>query len=237
MDAAGVMRGQSVEETFMFTGLIQDVGVVDAVRGKGTFAAITLSSKLADESLGLGDSLAVNGVCLTAVECCKGRVTLEAVAETLQRTNIGALHQGGEVNLERPLRLGDRLDGHWVLGHVDTVVDVQSVMRVGPSRVMRVSVGAKWLCYIVEKGSVALDGVSLTVSLIDEVGFEVSLVPHTLKSCTLGEKKAGDRLNLETDILAKHLAKYVSSIQNVFPDVRGVGGKGIDEETLRKYGF
>ncbi len=216
----------------MFTGLIQDVGVVDALRRRGDFAVLTLSSKLADESLGLGDSLAVNGVCLTVVECDVGRVTLEAVAETLQRTNLGGLHPGGKVNLERPLRVGDRLDGHWVLGHVDTVVEVKSVIRAGPSLVMRLGAVEKWLCYVVEKGSVALDGVSLTVSAVDGAGFEVSLVPHTLKNCTLGAKKAGDRLNLETDILAKHLAKYVSSKQISIPR-----GGGIDEEKLRKYGF
>ncbi len=219
----------------MFTGLIQDVGAVEAVTRRDEFAILRVSSELVDETLKPGDSLAVNGACLTAVKVRVGSVNLEAVSETLNRTNLGMLQSGNKVNLERPLRLGDRLDGHWVLGHVDTVVAVHSIKEIGPSRIIRLNTAEKWLRYIVEKGSVALDGVSLTVASVDETGFSVSLIPHTLKRCTIGEKKIGDGLNLETDILAKHLEKYVSSFSSI---KRGdSGGKGLDEALLRKYGF
>lgn len=215
----------------MFTGLIQDVGEVEVLRPVGQFATLMLKTRLADATLAIGDSLAVNGACLTVVKNSHGRVTLEAVAETLRCTNLGSLRSGAKVNLERPLRVGDRLDGHYVLGHVDTVVEVKQIAEVGPSWVMALGFDSEWSRYVVEKGSVALDGVSLTVASLTDGGFTVSLVPHTLESCTLRQKKHGDRLNLETDILAKHVERFLG--KSAINPSRG----GVKKESLKEYGF
>ncbi len=190
----------------MFTGLVAGTGTVESLERDGGGMRLRVRSELAGE-LSAGDSIAVNGVCLTAVEPDATGFSADVMSETLRRSSLGPLTSGDAVNLELPLRAGDRLGGHVVQGHVDGVGTVDSVRDEGFSRVVRVSAPAETLRYVVEKGSIAVDGVSLTVSAVDGEAFEVSLIPETLERTTLGEAEPGRMLNLEVDVLAKYVEK------------------------------
>jgi len=190
----------------VFTGLVAGTGTVDSLERDGDGMRLRVRSELAGE-LSAGDSIAVNGVCLTAVEPDAAGFSADVMSETLRRSSLGPLTSGDAVNLELPLRAGDRLGGHVVQGHVDGVGTVDSVRDEGFSRVVRVSAPAATLRYVVEKGSIAVDGVSLTVSAVDGQAFEVSLIPETLERTTLGEAEPGRMLNLEVDVLAKYVEK------------------------------
>ena len=196
----------------MFTGLVEEMGTVVAVEEDGEGSVLTIASSLAAELDG-GDSVAVNGVCLTAVTVDReaSRFTTQAMRETLRRSTLGGLRASDRVNLELPLRAGDRLGGHIVQGHVDATGTVVSVSESGFSRVVRVSAGEALLRYVVEKGSIAVDGVSLTVSGVDAGWFEVSLIPETLRRTTLGTAAPGTRVNLEADVLAKHVERLLAT--------------------------
>jgi riboflavin synthase len=161
--------------------------------------------------LGMGDSVAVNGVCLTVVAAGDGRFDVEAVDETLARSNLGLLVEGSRVNLERPMRADGRFDGHIVQGHVDGVGSVRSITPEGASLRVWVDVPAALRRYLVEKGSVTVDGVSLTVSGVDDGGFEVVLIPHTLEITLFGGQRVGDMVNLEADVLAKYLERLLEA--------------------------
>ena len=186
----------------MFTGLVGGKGVVRALRD----GRIEVETPLATE-LSPGDSIAVNGICLTAVEPNDGSFAADVMPETLRRTSLAPLGEGDEVNIELPLRAGDRLGGHFMQGHVDGTGTVESVREEGASRVVRVSAPAELLRYVVDKGSIAVDGVSLTVSGVDHEAFEVSLIPETLRQTTLGAATPGRPVNLEVDVLAKYVEK------------------------------
>jgi riboflavin synthase len=186
----------------VFTGLVAGKGVVRAIRD----GRLEVETPLATE-LAAGDSIAVNGICLTAVEPNGGAFAADVMPETLRRTSLAPLGKGDEVNIELPLRAGDRLGGHFMQGHVDGTGTVESVREDGFSRVVRVSAPAELLRYVVDKGSIAVDGVSLTVSSVDDEGFEVSLIPETLRQTTLGAAVAGRPVNLEVDVLAKYVEK------------------------------
>ena len=190
----------------MFTGLVAGMGSVQALRRDDDGVRLQLRTDLAAE-LAPGDSIAVNGVCLTAVEVDNGAFSADVMAETLRRSSLGPLAEGDQVNLELPLRAGDRLGGHMVQGHVDATGSVESVDDDGFARVVRVSAPPGVLRYVVEKGSIAVDGVSLTVSSVDDEGFEVSLIPETLERTTLGSARPGRLVNLEVDVLAKYVEK------------------------------
>ena len=190
----------------MFTGLVAGTGTVESLDRNGGGMRLRVRSELAGE-LSAGDSIAVNGVCLTAVAPNAAGFSADVMSETLRRSSLGPLTSGDAVNLELPLRAGDRLGGHVVQGHVDGVGSVDSVRDEGLSRVVRVSAPAETLRYVVEKGSIAVDGVSLTVSAVDGEAFEVSLIPETLERTTLGEAAPGRMLNLEVDVLAKYVEK------------------------------
>ncbi|HVA19975.1 MAG TPA: riboflavin synthase [Solirubrobacteraceae bacterium] len=192
----------------MFTGLIADVGSVTALELDGAGATLEIDTRLAGE-LGEGDSIAVNGVCLTATEIRDGGFQAEAMIETLKRSTLGALGAGARVNLELPLRATDRLGGHVVQGHIDGMGTVSELREEGFARVLAIGTGPALERYLVEKGSVAVDGVSLTVSALREHGFEVSLIPETLKQTNLGAAAVGDRVNLEVDVLAKHVERLL----------------------------
>jgi riboflavin synthase len=185
----------------LFTGLIAHSGRIE--RGGSRLAVET---SLAGE-LGEGDSIAVNGVCLTAVAVDGQRFEADVMEETLARTTLGALDPGSQVNLELPLRVGDRLDGHFVQGHVDGTGSVASIEQREHSRVLRIAASPEILRYVVEKGSIAVDGVSLTVVDADSAGFSVSLIPETLERTTLGAVTEGDPVNLEVDMLAKYAVR------------------------------
>ena len=186
----------------MFTGLVAGKGVVRALRD----GRLEVETPLATE-LAAGDSIAVNGVCLTAVELNGGSFAADVMPETLRLTSLAPLGEGDEVNLELPLRAGDRLGGHVMQGHVDGTGTVEAVREDGFSRVVRVGAPPDLLRYVVQKGSIAVDGVSLTVSSVDDEAFEVSLIPETLRQTTLGSAAAGRTVNLEVDVLAKYVEK------------------------------
>jgi riboflavin synthase len=189
----------------MFTGLVEEGGVIASVAPGGASARLVIAASAVLDGLRTGDSVAVNGACLTAVEVTGDGFAVDAVAETLRRTNLGALGPGDRVNLERPMRLGDRLDGHLVQGHVDGVGTVAAARPEGESTVLEVTAPPDLLRYVVEKGSVAVDGVSLTVAARLPDGFSVALIPHTRAVTTLGPQAVGRAVNLEVDVVAKYV--------------------------------
>ncbi|MBB3265403.1 riboflavin synthase [Azospirillum sp. OGB3] len=190
----------------MFTGIITDVGRVRAVERQGD-TRFTVETVFAMETVPIGASIANNGVCLTVVEKGPGWFAVQASAETLSKTTLGGWAEGTRVNLERALKVGDELGGHIVSGHVDGVATVVEVRADGESKRFTFEAPAALAKYIASKGSVALDGVSLTVNEVDGARFGVNIIPHTQDATTFGALKAGDRVNLEIDMLARYVAR------------------------------
>ena len=196
----------------MFTGIVREIGSVAAVSGGSEGIRLELDAPGTATAVAIGDSVALNGVCLTVVAIEGGRLSFDAVPETLSRTSLDALVPGSAVNVEPALRAGDPLGGHYVQGHVDGVGRVVSVEPEGDGA--RIAIAAPEVArYCVEKGSITVQGVSLTVAAADEQGFEVALIPHTLAVTTLGEIAPGDRVNLEVDVLAKYVEKLLGTMQ------------------------
>jgi riboflavin synthase len=195
----------------MFTGLVRDLAVVREVERDAGGARLTVSTTLGGE-LAPGDSVAVNGVCLTAVEADAGGFRADVMEETLRRSSLGPLEAGHRLNVELPLRASDRLGGHVVQGHVDGLGTVEAVTPDGFARVLRVACAPELSRYVVEKGSIAVDGVSLTVAEVDGEGFSVSLIPETLGRTTLGGVEPGRVVNLEVDVLAKYVEKLAGPV-------------------------
>ncbi|HEU4737889.1 MAG TPA: riboflavin synthase [Solirubrobacterales bacterium] len=193
----------------MFTGLIEDLGTVEALERTDDGARLRISSRLAGE-LALGDSIAVNGCCLTATAIEDGAFETEAMNQTLAVTALSEIDEGSKINLELAMKAGDRLGGHIVQGHVDGVGTVASVEDDGFARRVRVELASELLRYVVDKGSITLGGVSLTVAELGETWVEVSLIPETLERTNLGEMQAGSRLNVECDIVAKYVERLVA---------------------------
>jgi len=194
----------------VFTGLIADIGSVRAVERDADGATLEIATCLAAE-LREGDSVAVNGVCLTATSVRDGGFRAEVMVETLRRSGLGRLEVGSAVNLELALRADGRLGGHMMQGHVDGVGTIEGVREEGFARVLEIETPPELARYMVEKGSVAVDGVSLTVSELRDEGFSVSLIPQTLACTSLGEARVGDRVNLEVDILAKYVERLLKT--------------------------
>ena len=194
----------------MFTGLVEDLGTVAAVHATADGARLTLETRLARQ-LGEGDSIAVNGVCLTAVGICGDRFGADVMHETLRRSSLGEVAAGARVNLELALRADARLGGHMVQGHVDAVGVVADVRDDGFARVVTIEADPALLRYVVEKGSIAVDGVSLTVAAVDDTTFAVSLIPETLERTNLGAARKDTIVNLEVDILAKYVEKLLGA--------------------------
>lgn len=193
----------------MFTGLIQDVGTVDSVERTDDGARLRISTPLASE-LALGDSIAVNGCCLTATAVGDGSFETEAMNQTLEVTALGAIETGSRVNLELAMKASDRLGGHIVQGHVDGVAEVLDAREDGFARRVRVELPDQLRRYVVDKGSITLSGVSLTVADLGDSWAEVSLIPETLERTNLGEATPGSRLNVECDIVAKYVERLVA---------------------------
>ena len=190
----------------MFTGLVADLGTVTAVDASGGGVRLTVRTAL---ELREGDSVAVNGVCLTATSLPDGAFTADVMHETLRRSSLGEAAQGSDVNLELPLRASDRLGGHIVQGHVDGLGTVRDVREEGFSSVVTIGAPPEIVRYVIEKGSIAVDGVSLTVSGLGDDWFQVSLIPETLERTILGEATTGTPVNLEVDVLAKYIERLV----------------------------
>jgi len=193
----------------MFTGLVQDIGSVESVEGGAGGARLRIATKLGAE-IGLGDSIAVNGVCLTATEADARGFATEAMNQTLEVTVIGALAPGAPVNLELATRADERLGGHIVQGHADGSGEVVEISEDGFARRVRVELPEELLRYVVDKGSIALNGVSLTVAELGPGWVEVSLIPETLERTNLGSVSPGERLNVEVDVIAKYVERLLS---------------------------
>ena len=194
----------------MFTGLVEDLGEVTAVERSGEGIVLTVRTRLASE-IALGDSVATNGVCLTAVSVGDGQFSTEVMNETLARSSLATIGAGTAVNLELAMRPSDRLGGHIVQGHVDGVGTVAEVAADGFARRVQIAAPAAVLRYVVHKGSITVDGVSLTVAEIDDASFTVSLIPETLQRTNLGVAAPGTTVNLEVDIVAKYVEKLAAA--------------------------
>jgi len=215
----------------IFTGIVEELGKVREIRRGNQSCQIEIGARRVLADVNLGDSIAVNGVCLTVVSFQDDRFTADVMWETLRKTNLEKLRPGDPVNLERALRMGDRLGGHLVLGHVDGVGRIIEQRRVDIALVTRISCPPELLRHILPKGSVAIDGISLTVVEVLAESFTVSLIPHTAKATTLGFKKIGDQVNLETDIIGKYVEHLLRRHQSA------PGRSGMDLEFLQRHGF
>jgi riboflavin synthase len=198
----------------MFTGIIEETGIVERIRPSAKSIELTLRVRLCGRGLKIGDSLAVNGCCLTVVKIA-GRgsaklVQVDLLKETWNRTNLKSVHAGSLVNLERPLKAGGRLDGHFVTGHIDGTGKITRWERAGQDHVLDIAAPKEVMRYMVFKGSIALDGISLTVAAVRKNGFRVWIIPHTLQVTALRERSVGDAVNLEADILGKYVQKFIS---------------------------
>ncbi len=193
----------------MFTGIVRERGTVLSAEGGDRGMRLRISAPQSAAAAAVGDSIAISGVCLTVVRVADSEVEFDAVAETLRRSSLGRLQPGAAVNVEPALRVGEPLGGHYVQGHVDAVGAVRSVEPEGDGRLVRFDAPSEILRYCVEKGSIAVDGVALTITEIDDDGFAVALVPHTLAETTLGALAAGDTVNLEADVLAKFVERLM----------------------------
>ncbi len=202
----------------MFTGIVEELGEVVALEDLGQAARLTVRGAVVTSDAAHGDSIAVNGVCLTVVDSSAGCFTADVMAETLRRSSLGVLTVGSPVNLERAVRVSDRLGGHVVQGHVDAAGELLAVTPQEHWTAVRVSLPNGLGRYVVEKGSITVDGVSLTVSAVAQDWLEVSLIPTTLSLTTLGSKTVGDPVNLEVDILAKHVEKLLQAGTTTGPD-------------------
>ena len=217
----------------MFTGLIAGLGTVERLAEDSTSCRLTVRALKILPGVKVGDSIAVNGVCLTVVHLQGNCFTADVMPETVRRTTLHQLQPGDKVNLEKALRPTDGLDGHIVQGHVEGVGRIQQITPEGNALVYRIEAPPELLRYIVAKGSIAVDGISLTVIEADDSGFGVSLIPHTAKMTTLGYKHAGDAVNLETDILARYVEKMLglNKTSGTKPDTE------LTEEFLLRHGF
>ena len=193
----------------MFTGLIEEKGKVVQVQPSSGGLRLTVEAPVVSGDVKLGDSVAVNGACLTAVEINPPMLKFDVVRETAGRSTLGNLRPGDAVNLERPLRAGDRLGGHMVLGHVDGIGTIREIRKSGGETVFRFEAPPEIMQYIVEKGSIAINGISLTIADLGPNWFTVAAIPHTLQATTLGEASVGSAVNLETDIIGKYVYKFM----------------------------
>ena len=213
----------------MFTGIVEGIGTVTEVQRRGDLLSLSIAVPPALTDMAVSDSICVNGVCLTVTVCWDGGFQAEISPETLQRTNLGSLRPSDEINLERALKISDRLGGHLVTGHVDATGSVADVARGAGSLVMTVRVPRDITSYLVEKGSVTVEGVSLTVSGVHGDTFTVAIIPYTADNTTLGKKKIGDRVNIEVDIIGKYVKRFLEGSEGTT--------KGIDEAFLAEHGF
>jgi riboflavin synthase len=193
----------------VFTGIVRERGQIVSLEPGTDGVTVRVRAPRTAVDTVVGDSVAINGCCLTAVGVEDGELSFDAVRETLQRSSLGRLRSGSEVNVEPALRAGDPLGGHYVQGHVDGLGRVRSVEAEGEGARLRIDAPADLLRYCVEKGSIAVDGVALTVTAVDDEGFEIALIPHTLAETTLSGLATGDEVNLETDVLAKYVERLV----------------------------
>jgi len=218
----------------MFTGIIEGLGTVTGIRPSGQGRRLVVDADFVLERTKIGDSIAVNGACLTAVTVTGKRFEADVSPETLQKTTFGQVRIGERVNLERALMLSDRIDGHLVSGHVDTTGVLARKEMAGNAILLTIEVPHAVTRYIIRKGSVAIDGISLTVNRCDDRSFEVSIIPHTGQVTTIGFKKQGDRVNIESDMIGKYVERFLTTDKTGEKETRG---SAIDMELLAMSGF
>ncbi|HHV65513.1 MAG TPA: riboflavin synthase [Peptococcaceae bacterium] len=194
----------------MFTGIIEELGTVRKLASLNNSARLTLEAVKVLEGTQIGDSIAVNGVCLTVTEIAQNHFSVDIMFETLRKTNLGDLKTGNKVNLERALQLQSRLGGHLVSGHVDGIGIITALREVGIAKFYNITASPDLVSYLIPKGSIAIDGISLTIVDVGEDNFSVSLIPHTQANTTLGLKGPGSKVNLETDLIGKYVAKFLN---------------------------
>jgi riboflavin synthase len=216
-----------MNEVQVFTGLIEDLGEVKRIEKRGENLSLFISSHLNPRELKDGDSIAVNGACLTLVSTTPQGFTAEVSPETVRRTNLGDLRERDHVNLERALRLSDRLGGHLVSGHVDGTGTLSRKMKEGDFCHITFAAPQEIMRYVIEKGSIAVDGISLTVNQCRDKDFTVTIIPFTLSHTNLGERKVGERVNLEGDLIGKYVEKFIGQKK----------GAGINKDLLAEHGF
>ena len=217
----------------MFTGIVEEIGKILGIKNGADFWDIEIEGDKVLDSIFLGDSIAVNGVCLTVTKFDKKNFTVDVMAETMRKSNLKFLKKNSLVNLERALTLNKPLGGHMVSGHIDGVGKIIDVKKEGIATIIYISSSKDILSYIVKKGSVALNGVSLTVVDVTEKYFSVSLIPHTKKETTLIYNKKGDEINIECDVIGKYIFKFLNSKENKEKEIK----TNIDENFLNRYGF
>ena len=220
----------------MFTGIIEGLGTIAAIHPSGQGSRFSITSEFDLTGTRIGDSIAVNGACLTAVMLQGRRFTVDVSPETLMRSVLGRIKIGDRVNLERSLRLSDRLDGHLVSGHVDGTGTLRERKTLANAIVITTSVPESLSRYMIEKGSVAVDGTSLTINRCDSASFDVSIIPHTAALTTIGLKKVGDAVNIETDMIGKYVERFVLNPGPANRKTEESHG-GIDMAFLAKSGF
>lgn len=216
----------------MFTGIVEEMGTVLSIKNGNKSSRLTISGDVIFADMHIGDSIAVNGVCLTVTDKTEGVFTADVMAETLRRSSLGLLRNGSRVNLERAMAADGRFGGHIVSGHIDGTGEIESFVREDNAVWVTIKTPVKLLKYIIEKGSIAIDGVSLTVAYVDDRVFKVSLIPHTAAHTTLLSKKAGDVVNLENDIVGKYIEKLLR-----WDGEEISGGNGISMDFLAKNGY
>ena len=220
----------------MFTGIVEELGTVVSISKGVKSSQLTVQGKLIFEDMHIGDSIAVNGVCLTVTEKTVNTFTVDVMAETLRRSSLGSLSKGSKVNMERAMAANGRFGGHIVSGHIDGTGTIESFVREDNAVWVTIATPAKILKYIIEKGSITIDGISLTVAYVDSRCFKVSLIPHTAANTTLLMKKAGDTVNLENDIVGKYIDKLMH-FDNGDEDSKDESSQGISMEFLSQNGF
>ena len=211
----------------MFTGIVEELGKVQRITRGGKEQRITISCSKILEDIHMGDSIAVNGVCLTVVDFGSGHFSADVMNETFSRSSLGSLTAGSVVNLERAMAADGRFGGHIVSGHIDGTGTIKSIRQDGNAYWFEIGADEKILAGVVEKGSIAIDGISLTVASVERSSFKVSIIPHTLKETVLGVKKTGDKVNLENDVVGKYVQKLLG----------GTAGGGLTKEFLFANGF
>lgn len=220
----------------MFTGIIEGLATIQAIQPAGQGRRLVIESDVALDAAKIGDSIAVNGACLTAVKISGTRFEVDVSPETVQRTTFGSAKIGDRVNLERALRLSDRLDGHLVSGHIDGMGTIKSRQLTSNAIIITIEVPEALSRYMIKKGSVAVDGISLTINDCHRDSFEVSIIPHSAKITTIGFKKVGERVNIETDMIGKYVERFVTARFGDDQDMP-TGKSSIDMQFLARTGF
>ena len=198
----------------MFTGIVEEVGLVRAIQRRTGYQRTTVEAKRVLEDVSIGDSISIDGVCHTVVEAERRAFSFESVSETLERTTLGRLKTGDRVNLERSLKLSDRLGGHLVAGHVDGTGRVLERRRWADNMMFRIGMQTELAAYLADKGSIAVDGISLTIVSAGVRDFTVTVIPHTMEATTIGERRVGDAVNLEVDLVARYLERLTGRMEN-----------------------